>query len=225
MKKSFIKIFIVTLIFVCAGSIFLPKGSWGYMSSPSYINWLDSFNFGGEETSFSPSYRMQDTLGEIGTGPISSTNYAGLIGFRQVDSDPKMTFTISSNLIDFDTLPVGSVVSDSMTVTTTTNAEGGYVTSIYEDGNLRRAGGADINDVLDGDVTAGSEEYGIRTSGAHGQMNGADTAITGTPQAVADYSSWISADTVTINYKVSISITTANGVYGHVVTLVSTGRF
>ena len=225
MKFHFIKVITITLVFVSVFALMRPFAVLALMSSENYINWFDSLNFGGEETSSSTNYRLQDTLGEIGTGPISSTNYGGLIGFRQVESDPKMTFTISDNNIDFGTLTVGSVYSDSMTVTTTTNAENGYITSIYEDGNLRSVLGADINDVADGDVTAGSEEYGIRTSGSSGQMNGADTAITSTMQAVAAYPSWINADTVTINYKVSISLTTAAGSYEHLVTLISTGRF
>jgi len=195
------------------------------MNSESYINWMDSLNFGGEETSTSTNYKFQDTLGEIGTGRIASTNYAGLIGFRQTESDPKMTFSISGNSIDFGTLTTSGISSDSITITTTTNAVDGYVTTIYETENLKTSGSADIDDVADGTVSAGSEEYGIMTSGAAGQMNGADTAITTSPQAVALYSSWVNGSTVTITFKAAISSTTGAGAYAHTVTLISTGRF
>lgn len=225
MKNFFIKVITITLVFISLFTFWRPAVSEALMNSANFINWMDSLNFGGEETSSSASYKLQDTLGEIGTGPISSTNYGGLIGFRQVESDPKMTFSISKNSIDFGILTVGTVYSDSYTVTTTTNAVDGYQTTIYEDGNFRTVLGSDIDDVLDGDVTAGSEEYGIRTSGAEGQMNGADTAITGTPQAVASYSSWINGSAVTVTHKVSVSLTSAAGHYEHVVTLISTGRF
>lgn len=223
--KFFIKIFTVTLIFICIGCISGVQDSRAYMSSPNYVNWMDSLNFGGEETSTSTNYRMQDTLGEIGTGPISSTNYGALIGFRQTESEPKFTFTISKNAIDFGPLMVGSIFSDSVDVATTTNAVDGYYTTIVEDGEFRTAVGDDINDVTDGSVTVGDEEYGIRTSGANGQMNGADTAILSTPQTVAEYGSFIDSDTTTITFKVSISTTTAAGYYEHTVTLISTGRF
>jgi hypothetical protein len=136
-----------------------------------------------------------------------------------------MTFTISGNLIDFGTLTTSGVSSDSITVTTTTNAVDGYVTTIYETENLKTVGGADIDDVADGTVSPGAEEYGVRTSGAAGQMNGADTAITISPQAVALYSSWVNGSTVTITFKAAISSITAAGAYTHAVTLVSTGRF
>jgi len=225
MKNFFIKILVITLVFISL-IIFPFKNLLAErMTSPNYIIWMDSLNFGGEETSNSTNYKLQDTLGEIGTGRIESTNYAGLIGFRQVESDPKMTFTISKNSIDFGTLSLGSVFQDSYTVTTTTNAVNGYQTTIVEDGNFRTVTGADIDDVADGEVTANSEEYGIRTSGAHGQMNSADTAITSTPQVVASYSSWVNGSAVTVTHKVSISLTSAAGYYEHKVTLISTGRF
>lgn len=194
------------------------------MSSPNYINWMDSLNIGGEESSSSTNYRLQDTFGEIGTGPIGSTNYQGLIGFRQSEADPMFTFSLSKNSIDFGTLTVGSVFTDNVTVTTSTNADGGYFTTIVEDGEFRTFGDY-INDVTDGTVSAGSEEYGVRTSGTSGQMNGADTAILSTVQEVADYASWIDGDAVTVDFKVSITPTTAAGYYEHIVTFISTGRF
>lgn len=225
MKKFFIKIIIITLVFISLAVFWKAPIGLALMNSESYINWMDSLNFGGEETSTSTNYQFQDTLGEIGTGRISSTNYAGLIGFRQTESDPKMTFTISDTTVDFGTLSVSSVASDSVTITTTTNAVDGYVTTIYETENLKTGAGSDIDDVADGTVTAGSEEYGVRTSGAAGQMNAADTAITTSPQTVALYNSWINGSAVTITFKAAISSTTAAGAYAHDVTLISTGRF
>lgn len=225
MKKFFIKIIIITLVFISLAVFGGAPMSLALMNSESYINWMDSLNFGGEETSTSTNYKFQDTLGEIGTGRISSTNYAGLIGFRQSESDPKMTFTISGNSIDFGTLTTSTVSSDSITITTTTNAVDGYVTTIYETENLKTGAGSDIDDVADGTVSAGAEEYGVRTSGAAGQMNGADTAITTSPQTVALYNSWINGSAVTITFKAAISSLTAAGAYAHNVTLISTGRF
>lgn len=225
MKKIFIKVTIITIVFIYLFGLWKAPVSLALMNSESYINWFDSLNFGGEETSSSINYQLQDTLGEIGTGLISGSLYGAAIGFRQVESDPKFTFTISKNSINFGALTVGTVFQDSYTVTTTTNALNGYQTTIVEDGNLRTGGGGEINDVIDGEVTAGSEEYGIRTSGANGQMNSSDTAITGTAQAVADCGSWVTADAVTVTHKVSITSTTEAGYYSHTVTLISTGRF
>ncbi len=225
MKSFFIKVIIITSVFISLLALWRPAISLALMNSESYINWMDSLNFGGEETSTSTNYKFKDTLGEIGTGRITSTNYAGLIGFRQTESDPKMTFAVSSNSVAFGTLSTSSVSSGSITITSTTNAVDGYVTTIYETENLKTAGGADINDVADGSVTAGSEEYGVRTSGAAGQMNGADTAIITSVQTVASHASWINGSVVTITFKAAISSITSAGAYTHNVTLISTGRF
>ncbi|MBU1146664.1 hypothetical protein KKD80_03925 [Patescibacteria group bacterium] len=225
MKNIFIKVIIITFVFISLIAFWRTPVSLALMNSESYINWMDSLNFGGEETSSSTNYQLQDTAGEIGTGEISSTNYAGLIGFRQAEADPKMTFAISDTSVDFGTLSTSSVSSDSITITSTTNAVDGYVTTIYETENLKTGGSADIDDVADGTVTAGSEEYGIRTSGTDGQMNGADTAITVSPQAVASHASWINGSVVTITFKAAISSLTSAGAYAHNVTLISTGRF
>ena len=226
MKVLFIKSIKIALVCFC---LFFPlireaKTSLAYMSSANYTNWMDSFNVGGEETSSSASYQLQDTLGEMGTGPISSASYGNQGGFRQIEANPILTFSISNNSIDLGTLNIASVDSDSHTVITTTNSAGGYTTTIVEDGNLR-SGANDIDDVADGTVTAGNEEYGIRTSGAQGQMNGADTAITSTVQTVASYSGYINASTTTITYKAAISTSTATGTYSHTVTYISTGNF
>lgn len=226
MKPFFIKLANIALVCFClffplAGG---PKTSLAYMSSTNYINWMDSFNVSGEETSSSASYQLQDTMGELGTGPISSASYANQGGFRQVEANPTLTFSISANSINLGLLGVAVVSTGSHTITTTTNSESGYTTTIIEDGNLR-SGASDINDVGDGAVTAGSEEYGIRTSGSQGQMNAADTAITSTAQAVASYSSWINTSTTTITYKAAISTSSVTGNYAHTVTYISTGNF
>lgn len=225
MKSFFIKVITITFVLISLFALWRPGIGLALMNSESYINWMDSLNFGGEESSASPSYKLQDTVGEVGSGEINSTNYAGLIGFRQAEPDPVMTFTISSNAINFGSLSVGSVSSDSITVTTMTNAVNGYVTTIYQNNNLKTGTGDDIDPVADGSVTAGSEEYGIRTSGADGQMNGADTAITTSPQAVAAHSSWVNSSSVTITFKAAISVSTVSGSYSQHVTLISTGRF
>jgi len=225
MKKYFIKVITITLVFISLLALWRPSISLALMNSVNYINWMDSLNFGGEETSSSASYKLQDTVGEVGTGRITSASYIGLIGFRQTEADPKMTFTISGNSVNFGTLSTSTVSAGDITITTTTNAIDGYVTTIYETENLKTSGGSDINDVADGLVSAGSEEYGIRTAGAAGQMNGADTAITTTPQAVAANATWINSSSVIISFKAAISSMTVAGAYNHIVTLISTGRF
>ncbi len=104
-----------------------------------------------------------------------------------------------------------------------TNASGGYTASVYDDGNLRTASGDDINDVADGTVTAGSEEYGISTAGADAAGAG-DFAITTTNTSVAT-SAGGSNNRTAIIYQASIADSTEAGSYSHSVTYTVTANF
>ncbi len=145
--------------------------------------------------------------------------------------DPTITFTVSASSANLGTLSVSAVATTTIVATTTTNAAGGYSATILEDGNLRFDGN-DINDVSDGIVTAGSEEYGVSTSDS-GQTIAQETgvcdgnpatAITGTAQTFAGATGPIT-DAVTLCFAASINGTTPSGSYSHTVTLISTGTF
>ncbi|MFC1687057.1 beta strand repeat-containing protein [Patescibacteria group bacterium] len=145
-----------------------------------------------------------------------------------------ITFTISSNTISLGNLSTGSVATASHTITTSTSADSGYITLVYDDGNLRK-GADDINDVGDLAVTAGSEEYGISTTdtgqdvitdgggGCSGSTYDADP-ITTTQQSVASASGPANEE-VTICYMASIDANTVAGAYAHTVTFVTIGLF
>ena len=136
-----------------------------------------------------------------------------------------LSFSISTNALDFESLSPSAVSTVNYQVTTSTNGEGGYVTTIVEDGNFRIEGGHEIPDVSDGEVSPGHEEYGIRTSGSEGQMNDQDYPVTSTPQTIASYSGPIQNSQTTVTHKVSIEPSTPPGRYYHIVTLVSTATF
>lgn len=146
--------------------------------------------------------------------------------------DPIITFTISANSASLGTLSASAVATTTITATTTTNAAGGYSATILEDGNLR-SDGNDIDDVADGAVTAGSEEYGVSTSDSGQtivQESGAcdgnpASAITGSAQTFAG-ATGPSTEAVALCFAASINATsTSAGSYSHTVTLISTGTF
>ena len=165
---------------------------------------------------------MAGTVGDTGSVAIS------IIADDQVSVtatvDPTFTFVISSTSCALGTLSTGSVSSCNYSVTTTSNAEDGYATAIVEDGNLRN-GTPDIDDVTDGTVTAGSEEYGVGLTGTDRSFVD-EQAITGTVLTIAsDATGPISSQAVTVTHKVSITGATLAGSYSHTVTLISTGTF
>lgn len=191
--------------------------------------------FGGAKTS--TNYRLTDTGGGFAPGFGNSSNYRNCSGFQCVIAQvPSITVTLSDTTMNLGTLSTGSVNTDSHTVSVTTNF-GGYTTRVYEDGNLRTANGDEVNDVADGFVNAGSEEYGLATSQS-GQNITQDTdcgsstyAATGldgvsNPKSVASKGGpTYTAETTTICYAASRSGLTAAGIYQQIVTFVTTGSF
>jgi len=141
-------------------------------------------------------------------------------------SSLSLSFSIDKTWIDLGTLIPNQVSSGSHLLTVITNGEGGYVTTIQEDGNLRLGDGLeDIDDATDGAVSMG-EEYGVRTSGSpEGQMNNADTAITSSTQTIASSSGPVNPSVVTVTYKAVIDATTSAGKYSHIVTYITTTTF
>ena len=149
-----------------------------------------------------------------------------------------ITFSISTNTLDLGTLSTGNVQAASHTITTSTNASSGYVTTILEDGNLRD-GANEITDVADSVITNGNEEYGLASTDGDdanvpfaditdcqdGVATQAGDAITGSTQNVAYNGGPISSDTHTMCYSAAITVTTEAGSYQHTVTFISTGTF
>ena len=227
MKKV---IYILIIIFTV---ILSPLQKVVIMQSTNYKIEKDSINFGGTDDGQSASYKLKDTLGEIGTGLSDSTNYIMKAGYRQMVEeavDPTFTFAIDSTTCELGTLSTSSVSSCTYIITTTTNAEDGYTTTITEDTNLKD-GTPDIDDVSDGEVTAGSEEYGASSNDSDSlniatTAGNAATGIDGTNKTIAqDTTGPVTADAVIVTHHASIAATTIAGSYSHIVTLVSTGTF
>ena len=196
------------------------------MTSENYKVFVDTVSVGGSEP-VSETYRVFSTEGEAGgISPTqsTSTNYVVSAGFQAMANTIYVSATLSVSSISLGNLSATTVASGSETITVSTNSPTGYASTIVEDGNLR-SGAADINDVADGSVTAGSEEYGVITSGVAGQMNGVDTAITGVAQNVAASSTPVLSEQTTLAYKAAISSATAYGYYSHQVTFTTTANY
>lgn len=195
------------------------------MTSENYKLFADVVSVGGGEPT-SANYIMTNTVGEGASAPqtrTTSTNYIIEAGFQAMGLTI-LSATLSTNSIALGTLSTGAVASGSQTLTATSTSPTGYTATIQEDGNLR-AGAADINDVVDGAVTVGTEEYGIGTSGVAGQMNSADAAITAAAQTFATTSTIVYGEVTTITYKAAISSASTAGSYSHIVTITTTANY
>lgn len=219
------RIIFLVLTLILALNFPLTAGS-ASMSSENYNLSVDAISVGGDlETS--TNYQISGTAGE-GAGvhetQSASTNYIIEAGFQAAASGVVLSATLSANSVSLGTLSASAVSTASQTLTVTTNSPTGYTATIAEDGNLR-SGANDINDVSDGSVTAGSEEYGIRTSGAAGQMNNSDTAVTAVSQTAASTSTIAISEQTSVSYKAAVSASTESGTYSHIVTFTTTVNY
>lgn len=87
--------------FVIISSILYPYNlSLGaVMGSSTYKIESDSMNVGGEDTSSSATYKIKDTVGEVGTGDSTSANYKMRAGYRQMQSDSYLAISSPSDLV------------------------------------------------------------------------------------------------------------------------------
>jgi len=157
---------------------------------------------------------------------------------------PNLTLTIGSADGTYCTTTAGVTTCNLGTVLTTTENDGSYdvdvgtnaasgaTVNLAEDGNLRN-GADNIDDVGDGDITAGSEEYGVvvTETGSAWTIDGTYLAteapvITG-PDVVATSTGPvdISTDNVDIIHRVAVATATKALTYTHIVTWTATANF
>jgi len=205
--------------------IFLPFSGLAMMSSSNYYIEEDSVNMGGRDDQYSKNYRLRETIAETATGIFTSANYTLGAGYQQTIKEPQMlSFNISDEFVDLKTISPDSVASDSIVLSITTNSEKGYVIALAENHNLKSEA-TEISDVVDGEVSPGHEEYGIRTSGSDGQMNDADSPITEIFQTIASADNWVNNSQTTITFKASVDPLTPAGQYNHFTTFICTVRY
>lgn len=207
--------------------IFFPLNTWAdVMSSDNYKIFSDVLSVGGAYST-STNYGVFDTLSEVAVNPTSSSssNFEIQSGFWGMSSSSILSVSLSTNSISLGTLKASEVSTYAQSLTITTNAFSGYTTTVQTDGALRTSGGLTIPAVSDGSVTAGSEEYGIRTSGTNAQMNSSDTGLSTSAQTLATVSNAIIADSVTITYKASRSNSSLSGDYSQAITFTTTVNF
>jgi len=191
------------------------------MSSTNYSIIADSVDSGGYSSS--TNYGVSGSLGEW-QGLTSSTSYTLKGGFSGIWGDNSLTFSLNSTSLSLGTLSSSAVSSATTYASSTTNYSGGYALYISESAGLA-SGSNVIDDVSDGSVSSGSEEYGIRTSGSSGQYNSTDTSITSSWKKIAENSSAATSDSVGVIFKASISPSTPSGTYSQTVSFAAVAQF
>jgi hypothetical protein len=207
-------LFLYSLFFIFPGVTFAA------MTSTDYEIYSDSFSVGGASEVTGTTYNLSGLSGELAIS--TSTDAVGtyvLRGGFEASEKGILSASLDNLTIALGTLSASAVSTASTTLTVSTDSETGYSASITEDGNLR-SGLNDIDDVGDGAVTAGSEEYGVRTSGSDGLL-ASDTAISG-QLSFASAGGAVTNRQTTIVFRASMSALTASGSYTHAGTVTVT---
>jgi hypothetical protein len=203
--------------------LLFPTTVFGMSSSNYRIN-EHFIGAGGRIDETSTSYKLMETLGDVGTGPSTSTNYKLEAGYLSGAGEPRLEFTISTANLPLGVLSPSSVASNSHTMTATSYLSSGFVITAVGPDPLTR-GSYTVPWVADGAVNAGSPEYGANFSGGGGSHPGGDIGL-GTLQTVTTYTgSASSGDTTTATYKASINSTSAAGDYASTTTYIATATF
>jgi hypothetical protein len=154
------------------------------------------------------------------------SNYAGTV--PTIDGANDYVYLMnSSTAMGFGTLSSGAVSTHTIGWVSNSDVDDGYSVYMFSNGDFL-SGSDIIPGVLDGEVTAGSSEYGGRssdTSLATSTFDTQDTAISPDPALVASVAShpFISIGFVTL--KASISPTQAGGSYAQTLTAIFVGEY
>ncbi len=148
-------------------------------------------------------------------------------GAPTIDGVNDYAYPLNSNSVVLGELDESTVSTAIIGFETTIDDSNGYTVAIIEDGDFR-AGGSEIDDVLDGTVTAGAEEYGARSSDTTiptSSFDTADTAISSDFQSVAYVPTGVFQSRYFVTVKAGISGLTESGSYSHVISFIASGNF
>lgn len=211
----------ISVILFAFGLLLRPVVGIGQMTGGSFSIPIDSLTISDTLEADGGVYSLNDSTGYPEMGTSTGNTYVLNAGFQQAAGN-SVTLSLGAETVSLGALSTSAVASSALTATVSTESETGYTLSVSEDGNLR-VGSEEINDVADGAVSAGAEEYGIRTSGTNGLLNSVDTAISNNLNIGSSLAS-VSGDIITINFKAAISSATVFGSYSHIITFTLTAN-
>lgn len=197
--------------------LLFPLSVFSAMSSTNYYIYADSIETGGG-LSTGGNYSLEDTLGEGLISQTAGPNYTINAGYQAMVLG-SLAMNISNSEIALGNLSTTAVVSDSTTITVTTDSSSGYAMSVQSSVWT----GTPLISVADGEVTAGEEEYGLALTGDdavtttdRGIVNGLPLALNAGP---------VSGKQTTLIFKAAINPSTSAGNRSHSVSIGVSANF
>lgn len=166
-------------------------------------------------------------ISSIGVGTITLDTIVNSGSAPVVDGTNDYLYQLDGNALDFGSLDTSLVKTGVIGFEVTSVNSNGYVVQVIEDGDLRTATAA-INDVADGSISSGSEEYGAKSSDSSitsSTFDTQDTAITTNGQDVVSTSTAAYNERNFITLKAAIDSNTVTGNYAQTLTFIASGNF
>lgn len=163
----------------------------------------------------------------LGSGSFTVDFWADNGTAPVIDGTNDYVYPVSGTSIAFGDLSSSSVSTAVIGMEVSIEDDNGYIIQVMEDGELRD-GSNEIDDVADGTVSAGSEEYGARssdTSIATTSFDTADSAITSSFQSVVTESGAAFESRNFLILKAGITGSTNEGSYAHTLNVIASGTF
>lgn len=155
-----------------------------------------------------------DELSDGGTAPV-------------IDGFDDYLYHLSGLTAALGSLELTSIKTHIIGFDVTADIENGYTIYLSETGSFRN-GSYDIDDVADGAVTIGNEEYGARSSDTtlvNSTFDTADTAITQDNQEVVTETARIFDSKHYLTLKAAVASDSVNAIYTHTIKFIISGNF
>ena len=166
-------------------------------------------------------------INAVGVGTVTVDELEDNGTAPTIDGTNDYVYELTGYSVDFGELDITSIHTSVIGFNITADVDNGYSVMVYDDGDLRD-GLKVIQDVIDGAVTAASEEYGGRssdTSIASSTFDTQDTAFTTSFQTIADETSSVFESRHFVTLKAAKTTYTVTGSYTHTLSFVVSGNF
>jgi hypothetical protein len=166
-------------------------------------------------------------ISSIGVGTITLDTIVNSGAVPVIDGTNDYLYQLDGNALAFDSLDTTLVKTGVIGFEVTSVNSNGYVVQVIEDGDFRTAT-AEIDDVSDGVISSGSEEYGAKSSDLDilsSTFDTEDTAITVNGQDVVSTTTAAYGERNFITLKAAIDSNTVTGNYAQTLTFIASGNF
>ncbi|MBI5369931.1 hypothetical protein HZA85_01945 [Candidatus Uhrbacteria bacterium] len=168
----------------------------------------------GKITSLTSTTAVLDRMATNGTTPT-------------VDGSNDYLYALTGSALSLVPVETTSVASGILAFEVTADNNNGYVIQAYEDANPTQ-GSYTVASVSDGEVTAGNEEYGARssdTSLAGSSFDTQDAALTTSAQDIVTKGAFAYSDRSFLTVKLGVSSQTPSATYQNSITIIASGNF